>query len=160
MTDTAFSNSYIETDAELEALIGSDPRPSAVALKAATAAVQEWYCQESTRHIEEIPLRGFKYDRKQDRAFPRIIDDVIVGDENQIAVVPDSVKRACVEEAIAIYREESAGGGRAALQAAGVQSYSIGGKLQETFRPGAGSETVRSLRARQILQRYAGAEVR
>jgi len=49
---------------------------------------------------------------------------VIVGDENQIAVVPDLVKRACVEEAIAIYREESTGGGggRAELQAAGVQS--------------------------------------
>lgn len=159
MTDTAFSNSYIETDAELEALIGSDPRPSAVALKAATAAVQEWYCQESTRHIEEIPLRGFKYDRKQDRAFPRIIDDVIVGDENQIAVVPDSVKRACVEEAIAIYQAGTSGSLKD-LQEQGVSSMSIGGKLSYSFMPGASSSPLLSATARRILRRYMGAEIR
>lgn len=34
MTDTTFSDSYIATDALLEAMIGADPRTSSVALKA------------------------------------------------------------------------------------------------------------------------------
>lgn len=179
MTDTPFYASYITTDAELESMIDGDKRASAIALKAASAADQEWYCQEATRHIDSIPLRGWRYEAKwtengaqkdankdgitQTLEFPRVIDGVVCDWDHgtNLPIVPAEVKRACVEEAIAIYHEEiSGGGGRAALQAAGVQSYSIGGKLQETFRPGAGSETVRSLRARQIMQRYAGAEVR
>jgi len=51
MVDTPFTDIYIETDAELEALIGADPRAAAVALKALAAAAQEWYCQEATRRI-------------------------------------------------------------------------------------------------------------
>ena len=178
MTDTEFSDSYIATDAELETMIGGDKRASAIALKAASAADQAWYCQEATRHIDSIPLRGWRYEAKwtengaqkdtnkdgitQTLEFPRVIDGVVCDWDHgtNLPIVPAEVKRACIEEAIAIYHEEVTGGGRAALQAAGVQSYSIGGKLQETFRPGAGSETVRSLRARQIMQRYAGAEVR
>jgi len=62
MVDTPFTDSYIETDAELEALIGADPRASAIALKALAAASQEWYCQEATRRIDSLPLRGTKYD--------------------------------------------------------------------------------------------------
>lgn len=54
MTDTEFVGSYIETDAELETLIGTDPRAAAIALKAAAAATQAWYCQEATRRIAEI----------------------------------------------------------------------------------------------------------
>ena len=40
MTDTSFADSYIETDAELEAMIGADKRASAIALKAASATDQ------------------------------------------------------------------------------------------------------------------------
>ena len=99
MTDTSFADSYIETDAELETLIGSDQRASAEALKAAAAASQAWYCQEATRHIDQMPFRGCKYEYDQDREFPRIIDGVVVSDEDQNAVVPDAVERACMEEA-------------------------------------------------------------
>lgn len=62
MVDTLFSDGYIETDAILEAMIGSDPRTAAVALKAAAAATQCWYCQEATRHIDRLILAGQKYD--------------------------------------------------------------------------------------------------
>ena len=158
MTDTTFSDSYIETDAELETLIGSNPKTAAVALKAAAAATQEWYCQEATRHIDQMPLRGTKYEYDQDLEFPRIIDGVIVGDEDQNAVVPDLVKRACLEEAMAIY--SNASGGRRKLQEVGVQSYTIGGKLSETFRPGAGQSPLESTTAARIMRRYTGVESR
>ena len=158
MTDTTFSDSYIETDAELETLIGSNPKTAAVALKAAAAATQEWYCQEATRHIDQMPLRGTKYEHDQDLEFPRIIDGVIVGDEDQNAVVPTLIKRACLEEALAIYANAS--GGRRKLQEEGVQSYTIGGKLSETFRPGAGQGLLESTTAARILRRYTGVESR
>ncbi len=152
------TDSYI-TIAELEAMIGDDPGAAAVALKAATDAAQAWYCQEATRRIDALPLRGTKYEYDQDLQFPRIIDGVIVGDEDYNAVVPDQVERACLEEAIAILAAGSSGG-RQALQAQGVASYQIPGILSETFRAGAGSETLLSQRARQIMRRYMGAEVR
>lgn len=158
MTDTTFSDSYIETDAELETLIGSNPKTAAVALKAAAAATQEWYCQEATRHIDQMPLRGTKYEYDQDLEFPRIIDGVIVGDEDQNAVVPTLIKQACLEEALAIYANAS--GGRRKLQEEGVQSYTIGGKLSETFRPGAGQSPLESITAARILRRYTGVESR
>lgn len=62
MSDTAFSDSYIPTDAELETLIGADKRTSAVALKAAIAADQAWYCAEATRHLDTLPLRVQRYE--------------------------------------------------------------------------------------------------
>lgn len=81
MTDTTFSDSYIETDAILEAMIGANPSASAVALKALAAASQAWYCQEATRHIDRLTLAGQKYDTDiiagvavQALQFPRIID--------------------------------------------------------------------------------------
>ena len=119
---------------------------------------QEWYCQEATRHIDALALRGTKYEYDQDLEFPRIIDGVIVGDEDQNAVVPTLIKRACLEEALAIYANAS--GGRRKLQEEGVQSYTIGGKLSETFRLGAGQSSLESITAARILRRYTGVESR
>ena len=158
MADTAFPDSYIESDTALETLIGGDMRASAIALKALSATVQAWYCQEATRHIDALALRGTKYEYDQDLEFPRIIDGVIVGDEDQNAVVPTLIKRACLEEALAIYANAS--GGRRKLQEEGVQSYTIGGKLSETFRPGAGQAPLESITAARILRRYTGVESR
>lgn len=143
MVDTEFSDSYIETDAELEALIGDDPRAAAVALKALASASQEWYCQEATRRIDQLPLRGTKYDidvvagaPDQPLAFPRIIDGVTCdwNSSTSLAIVPADVIRACVEEAIALYSYHSSpsAGKRQELQSQGVTIYSIG-KLSETF---------------------------
>jgi hypothetical protein len=163
MVDTEFSDSYIETDAELEALIGADPRASAIALKALAAASQEWYCAEATRHIDQLRLRGDKYDSTQDRAFPRVIDGIIVGDSDQNVVVPDDVLRACMEEAISLYAEQSAGGtSRASLQEAGVASYQIPGIISETFRPGSGSASQMGLQSSssyRLLSKYIARSV-
>ena len=123
----------------------------------------EWYLQEATRHIDDLPLAGIKYEYDQDRAFPRYIDDMVVGDADQNAVVPDLVIRACMEEAIAIYAEQAAGGtSRSTLQEAGVASYQIPGIISETFRPGAGSAAqmgLKSSSAYRFLSKYIARSV-
>jgi hypothetical protein len=169
MTDTTFSNSYIETDSELETLIGSDHRASAVALKALEAASQSGYCQEATRRIDAMPLRGQKWDMTssngvavQTLEFPRLIDGVGVGngiDYDLIPDVPDAVKRACLEEAIAIYQAGTSGGLKE-LQEQGVSSMSIGGKLSYSFVPGAGGQGLHSAAAKRYLRKYLGAQTR
>jgi hypothetical protein len=176
MPDTTFSDSYIATDAELETLIGSDPRAAAVALKAATAASQAWYCQEATRHIDSLPLLGHRYEEKwiengvqididedgltQTLEFPRIIDGVIcdVDYATDLPIIPDVVKRACLEEAIAIYQTGTSGGIKD-LQEQGVSSMSIGGKLSYSFVPGAGSSSLLSATSRRLMLRYVGVDV-
>ena len=171
MVDTEFSDSYIETDAELEALIGVDPRAAAVALKALAAASQCWYCQEATRRIDQLPLRGTKYDidvvagvPDQPRAFPRIIDGTACdwNSSTSLAIVPSDVKRACVEEAIALYSYHSSpsAGKRQELQAQGVTSYSIG-KLSETFGHASAGRAygVQSPDAYRMLSKYIARSV-
>ena len=166
MVDTTFSNSYIETDAELEALIGANPKAAAIALKAAAAATQEWYCQEATRRIDQLTLRGQKYDTDivagvavQPLQFPRIIDGVTCdwNDSTDLPIVPDTVKRACLLEAIALYAENSstAATKRAELQEQGVKSYT-NGKLSETYGPrgGGNSYGIQSPAAWRILSKY------
>jgi len=109
MVDTAFSDSYIATDAALETAIGADPRVAAVALKAAAAGTQQWYISKATKAIDALPLKGRKYarDGSQDRQFPR---EYMTGtgwypdcDEAGVVGVPQAVLDACVEEAIALY---------------------------------------------------------
>ena len=168
MPETTFTNSYIESDTILETMIGVDPRASAIALKAATAESQAWYCQEATKHIDALPLRGQKWDMTssnglavQTLQFPRLIDGVGVGngiDYDLVPVVPDLVKRACLEEAIAIL--ELGSGGRRSLQEQGVQSFTIGGKLSETFIPGFGSQGLISAQTRRYMRKFVGAETR
>lgn len=177
MADTAFSSSYIVSDAELEALIGADKRASAVALKAAIAADQAWYCAEATRHIDTLPLRGQRYelpyiengsqkDTDEDGLvqvleFPRIIDGVAVGWDygTDLPIIPEDVKRACLEEAIAIYAAGS-GGSLKDLQEQGVTQMSIGGKLSYSFVQGGGASPLLSSAAKRIMRKYVGGVLR
>lgn len=178
MVDTNFTDSYITTDAILEAMIGSDPRTAAVALKAAAAATQAWYCQEATRHIDAMPLRGQRYEPEyfengsqvdtnedglvQVLAFPRIIDGVVQEWDNatSLPIVPAQVKLACLEEAIAILAAGT-GTDRQALQDQGVASYQIPGIISETFRPGVTNARygLRSPDAYRLLSRYIARSV-
>ena len=165
MADTPFSDSYIETDAELEALIGVDPRAAAVALKALAAASQEWYCQEATRHIDQLPLRGTKYDidvvagvPDQPLAFPRIIDGITCDWNSSISltIVPSDVKRACVEEAIALYQYQDSPD--MAYQEMGIKKLQLGtgaGFMVE-YSGRAVATSIMSIRAKQIMRRYVG----
>ncbi len=121
--------------------------------------------QEAEDKIDDLPLRGRKYDidvtagvPDQPAEFPRIIDDTVVDwdDSAEEAIVPQDIKDAVCLEAVALCQVSD----RKALQREGVQSFSIGGKLSETFRPDAGSEALISDRARRIMRRYIGAEIR
>lgn len=177
MTDTPFDNSYIATDAELETLIGGDKRTAAIALKAASAADQEAYCQAATQHIDALTLRGRRYevpyiengvqkDTDEDGLaqvleFPRVIDGVTKDWDygTDLPIIPADVKRACVEEAIAIYQAGTSGGLKD-LQEQGVASMSIGGKLSYSFVPGGGSSPLLSAAAKRIMKRYIGAVIR
>jgi hypothetical protein len=177
MTDTPFSDSYIESDTELEAMIGADKRASAIALTAASATDQEWYCQQATEHIDQLHLRGRRYEEPyiengtqkdsnsdglaQVLEFPRIIDGEICDYDHgtQLPTVPVLVKRACMEEAIAICAAGTDGGLKT-LQENGVTSMSIGGKLSYTFTTGAGSASLLSATARRLLRRYIGVELK
>lgn len=154
------SDSYIGSSLELEAMIGDDPRASAVALKAATDTAQAWYCQEATRRLDALPLRGVKYDYDQDLEFPRIIDGVVVGDADHNAVVPDQVARACLEEAIAIYQTRDAP--ELDYKALGIQQLQLGtgSGFNVTFVPGSSNIMLLSSQARAIMRRFTGAVIR
>jgi hypothetical protein len=165
MADTPFSDSYIETDAELEALIGADPRAAAVALKALAAASQCWYCQEATRRIDLLSLAGQKYDddivagvHDQPLAFPRIIDGVTLdwNSGTSLAFVPADVKRACVEEAIALYQYQDSPD--MAYQEMGIKKLQLGtgaGFMVE-YSGSMTATSIMSARAKQIMRRYMG----
>jgi len=128
----------------------------------------EWYLQEATRHIDRLTLAGQKYDTDivagvavQTLQFPRIIDGVTCNwnDSTDLPVVPQAVKDACLEEALAIFSQGA--GGRRDLQEQGVASYSIGGKLQETFTPGAATRLggLCSADAHRLLKTYIARSV-
>jgi hypothetical protein len=177
MPDTEFLNSYIVSDVELKSLIGADKRALAIALKAALATDQAWCCQEATRHIDTLPLRGERYEETyiengtqkdgncdgliQTLEFPRSIDSVVCDWDHgtDLPIVPDLIKRACLEEAIAIYQAGSSGGLKD-LQEQGVASMSIGGKLSYSFVPGGGSSPLLSAAAKRLMRRYVGAVIR
>jgi hypothetical protein len=150
---------------EVTAYFSGDDR--AAAFLALTDSQKTSYLNRATKAIDSVPVRGNKYDLNitdgvpdQARAFPRIIDGEIL-DYNrtaETALVPPDVKYACMEEALAIQQYET--GGRKQLQDQGVQSFTIGGKLSETFVQGAGNRTVQSAAARRLLRKYMGSMVR
>ena len=152
---TPTASSYLDA-ASADTLAAS--RPTNTAWAAASSVEKLAALEEATRRIDSMILRGQKYDSDQALEFPRIIDGVVVGDEDQAAVVPDLVKRACLEEAIAILAAGS--GSLKDLQEQGVSSMSIGGKLSYTFIAGAGNSGLLSATAKRYMRRYIGAEVR
>ena len=144
------NTSYITTTADLETRIGDDPRTAAIALKAASTATQTWYLQRATRNIDQLPFIGYKYASDQALQHPRKFitnpeTDNPWGETLSVdaygyhydSAVPEVVKAAAVEEAIALYdRYSIAGVDESDLKAKGITSYSLG-KLSFSF--GAGS---------------------
>jgi len=162
-TDTAPpEDSYVAEATALE-YFADDPR--ATAFISLDSTVMAWYLARATKVIDALPLRGVKYltDGTQDHQFPRQYREGYDMDElTGEAEVPQQVKDACCEEALALYLEQAGGGAsRAALQEAGVQSYQIPGILSETFRAGAGSGRfgLRSADAYRLLSRYIARSV-
>jgi len=173
MTDTSFTDSYVLTDAILEAYLGANPKAAAIALKALAVASQEWYCREATRIIDALPLQGYKLLSSQDRQFPRkyapsyplswspwgsMVTEDAYGYIYMSSSVPQDVIDACCDEAVSLYVFYSDADKleRQDLIDAGVQSTSLGGQISETF----GSSRIdryhglHSKKAYQLLEKY------
>lgn len=92
----------------------------------------------ATRAIDRTPLKGVKASWDQAHQFPRYPDTEI----------PQAVKDACCEEALAIL--ERGNSQRRKLQQEGVQSFSLG-NMSETYTPGAGRGLL-SQEAKELLR--------
>lgn len=92
----------------------------------------------ATKAIDRQPLSGRKTVSSQPLAFPRHPD----------TEVPEVVKEACCEEALAIL--ESGNSQRRKLQQEGVQSFTLG-NMSETYAAGAGKGLL-SQEAKELLQ--------
>ena len=156
---TPTASSYLDA-ASADTLAAS--RPTNTAWAAASSVEKLAALEEATRRIDSMVLRGNKYDSDQALEFPRIIDGVVVGDEDQAAVVPDLVKRACLEEAMTIIDCSSSADKteRRSLQEQGVRSYSLGGGYSETFDASSVGGGLESRAAARYMRRYTGAVVR
>jgi hypothetical protein len=174
---TPVSDSYLETLEEADALALKRPNSTAWTGSGKAAALQE-----ATTRIDSLPLRGQRYELPylengvqkdtnldgiaQVLEFPRYVDDVLcdwdhaaVSPSGRIgmAVVPAHVKLACLEEAIWILQHGDTQ--RLENQQTGVASQSIA-RSSETYVLGFGLQTLLSQRARTIMRRYIGAEIR
>mgnify|MGYP001328116703 CR=1 FL=1 len=94
--------------------------------------------KQATRAIDRQPLKGRKATDEQELAFPRHPD----------AEIPEAVKEACCEEALAIL--ESGNSQRRRLQQEGVQSFTLG-NMSESYVAGAGKGLL-SQEAKELLR--------
>ena len=173
---TAVSDSYITTIEDLETRLASDPRAAAIALLAADSTAQTWYLQRATKIIDNMPLKGSTYNYidksspssdEQALMFPRVINGYPYDwdDETSTAIVPEDVKKACVEEAIALYDFYVSSPGdqkRRKLQDQGVKSFSVG-KLSESYgdvRTSAKWKGMHSQDAYDLMRGYIAGAVR
>ena len=173
---TAVSDSYITTIEDLETRLTSDPRPAAIALLAADSTTQTWYLQRATKIIDNMPLKGSTYNYidktspstdEQARMFPRVINGYAYDwdDSTSTAIVPEDVKKACVEECIALYDFYVSSPGdqkRRKLQNQGVKSFSIG-KLSESYGSVSTSAIWKGLHSQEsydLMKQYIAGAVR
>ena len=109
---------------------------------AATADQKAAALIEASDNIDSLPLKGCKYadDISQARAFPRYPDragqSIGTGETNfqseaDYSEVPQEVKDACCLEALELLKQGASG--RTGMREQGVKSFSIAGKLSETF---------------------------
>ena len=101
-------------------------------------ADKEKALRQATKEIDRQLLKGRKATDAQELAFPRYPDNE----------VPEAVKEACCEEALAIL--ENGNSQRRKLQQEGVQSFSLG-NMSETYAAGAGKGLL-SQEAKELLQ--------
>jgi len=104
----------------------------------ADESTKEKALKQATRAIDRQLLIGRKTNPEQELAFPRYPDEE----------VPEAVKEACCEEALAIL--ERGNSQRRRLQQEGVQSFTLG-NMSETYAPGAGRGLI-SQEAKELLR--------
>lgn len=173
---TAVSDSYITTIEDFETRLTSDPRAAAIALLAASSGSQTWYLQKATAIIDNLPLKGstYNYIDKSDPAsdeqalmFPRVINGYAYDwdDSTSTSVVPEDVKRATVEEAIALYDfyvSSPKDRKRRKLQDQGVKSISLG-DFSESYGGVATSSKWKGLHSQEaydLMKQYVAGAVR
>jgi hypothetical protein len=112
MTDTPITNCYISTRELALAYFAGDPRAAAFI---ATPANMDWYLKRATKAIDAMQLAGLTYyiynrnttidTDEQSLAFPRVINGLVHewNDDTGLPIVPQNVKDACCEEALALY---------------------------------------------------------
>lgn len=159
------SNSYLTLE-EAEAYFAG--RLNADAWESASDADKEKALLMACRHIESLRLRvrrrpygypdepvdylGATWDvvapasATQALSFPRRKDK----DHDGNFAIPERVKQAQCEEALALLARGAEEERRRALQAAGVTSFSVDG-LSESYAPGAGQHPLLSAQARTLL---------
>jgi len=113
-------------------------RLNAEAWTAATDADRGKALAMAAKIIDRQPLKECKADPAQTLAFPRYPD----------SEVPEAVKEACCEEALALL--ERGNSQRRRLQQEGVQSFSLG-NMSETYVAGAGRGLI-SQEAKDLLK--------
>lgn len=163
--------SYVDSS-DCELYFEDDPRATAF-LEADTL---EWYLKRATKIIDALPLKGHTYyyidntdpdSDEQERQFPRVISEIAVdwSDDTSAAVVPQAVKDACCEEALALYEMYVSSPGdakRRKLQDQGVTSFSVG-KLSETYgtvKASAKWKGLHSQEAYDFMKEYIAGAVR
>ncbi len=150
MVDTPITNCYFATVEALEAYFASDPR--AAAFLALSDDTKAWYAKAATKAIDRMYLKGTTYDTYNPNAatldddeqalmFPRVIDGYTHDwdEDGEEAIIPQAVKDACAEEALAIYKlnADADALNRQDLQSQGVTSISLAGQVSETYQKGA-----------------------
>ena len=129
------TNSYIDIAGANEYFAG---RLHAESWAGADDSTKEKALRQATKTIDRQLLIGRKTNPEQELAFPRYPD----------TEVPEAVKEACCEEALAIL--EIGNSQRRKLQQEGVQSFSLG-NMSETFAAGAGKGLL-SQEAKELLR--------
>lgn len=152
--------SLAEAETRIAAHIRSSERASWDTLLDADKTIA---LQEAEDAIDDLPLRGRKYDTNvtagipdQPAEFPRIIDGVVLDwdDSTNQAIVPQDIKDAVCLEAVALAQWGSSW--RRRNQEQGVKQIQMGG-IQESYT---GPSMLLSLRARRIMRKYVGVETR
>jgi hypothetical protein len=139
----ASTDSYVSV-ASAGAYFSGDPRATAFL---ALVSGMAWYLTRATKTIDAMPFAGltyYIYNRnttidadEQALAFPRVIDGKVHDwdEDTGLPIVPQNVKDACCEEAIALYKffADSDNTDRQAMKEQGVQIYNLGGVYSETL---------------------------
>ena len=159
------ADSYVDTS-EAETYFDGDPRADAF-----LSADMEWYLKRATAIIDSLYLKGTTYlligtgEGFQERQFPRVINGRAVNWDatTSTELVPDEVKNAVFEEALALYDLYASSGStkRRKLQEQGVISFSIG-KMSESYAPGSARKWkgLHSQEAYDFMKQYVAGAVR
>jgi hypothetical protein len=171
MPDTPVTNSYVATVETATAYLAR--LTFITEWTAATSAQKIAALQDATLSIDSQMLRGSKYEPKyiengvqtdydgdglvQVLEFPRIIDGVVCDwdEATELPIVPQAVKDACCEEALAILTWKDSW--RRKNQEQGLKSMTIDG-VTESYRDSAGQGLL-SARAKALLRPYMARRV-